>query len=199
MNLLADQHVNVSLGALAANMPLYTLRFDDTGFCEVHYNGIVAPPAPAPEPTPVAAAAPAAAAATAPVGATGQPVRSIVPSAAVAAAPLSGFATAPNTPAAAPYTAASISAAAAAAAAAIVGSGSVTVCAHGHSHDHGHGLASPFHGSEGGLSHSHGHTLTQVQAQVLARDIAQVLPTERLYHRETNVNWEYILCACLIL
>lgn len=41
MHLLADVHVKRTVGKLAANLPVYTLRFDNTGTCNVEYNGIV--------------------------------------------------------------------------------------------------------------------------------------------------------------
>ena len=44
MDLLSDTHAHHTLGALAADLPMYTLKFDESGYCEVHYNGIISPP-----------------------------------------------------------------------------------------------------------------------------------------------------------
>jgi hypothetical protein len=44
MDLLADKHAQVTLGALAADLPMYTLKFDQHGACEVNYNGIIPSP-----------------------------------------------------------------------------------------------------------------------------------------------------------
>jgi hypothetical protein len=44
MELLAGSHAENTLGALAADLPMYTLNFDQHGACEVVYNGIIPKP-----------------------------------------------------------------------------------------------------------------------------------------------------------
>ncbi len=44
VNLRADLHSNLTLSALASDLPLYSLRFSDTGYCDVTYQGIINSP-----------------------------------------------------------------------------------------------------------------------------------------------------------